>query len=132
MGDLSKLKYKSSWEEAVFKVMDNNPNVVRWGYEIVKIAYMKPMANNTFARRNYYPDIYVEYYDQDGKFIKEVVEIKPLKQTKPSRARRPEVKLYENYTHMVNLSKWEQAEKWCRARGIKFSIMTEKSIFKRS
>lgn len=131
IGDLSKLKYKSSWEESVFKLLDNNPNIIRWGYEIIKIPYMKPLLNNTFVKRNYYPDLYVEYKDREGKFVREIVEIKPLKQTKPSKSRKYDVKIYENYIHLVNLSKWEQAEKWCLHNGIKFSIMTEKSIFKR-
>lgn len=131
IGDISKLKYKSSWEESVFNMLDNNPNIIKWGYEIIKIPYMKPMMNNTFVKRNYFPDLYVEYIDREQKYIREIVEIKPLKQTQPSKAKRYDVKIYENYVHIVNLSKWEQAEKWCNHNGIKFSIMTEKSIFKR-
>lgn len=131
IGDERKLKFKSSWEEKAFMLCDNNPNIIRWGYEIIPISYMKPLGNNRFKPSKYYPDLYVEYYNKSGDFIKEIVEIKPLKQTKKSRARKPEIRLQENYTHLVNMTKWQAAEAWCNHHGIKFSVATEKSIFGR-
>lgn len=130
IGDLSKLLFKSSWEENMFNFCDNNINITKWGYEIFEIPYMKPM-DNFFKPAKYYPDLYIEYYDKDKNFIKELLEIKPLKQTKPSRSKRPLVKLMENQTYRVNTAKWEAANKWCKDRGIKFSIITEKSVFGR-
>lgn len=130
IGDPEKLLYKSSWEQEVFRLCDNNPNIIKWGYEIYGIKYLKPVDGG-LKMSIYYPDLYVEYFDKDQNFNKEIIEIKPNKQTKPSRAKKTIVKLQENYTYIVNSAKWDAADKWCRQRGIKFSIMTEKSIFNR-
>lgn len=129
-GDLNKLLYKSSWEENMFNFCDNNINIVRWGYEIIEISYMKPVEKG-FKPSKYYPDLYVEYFDKDKNFIREVLEVKPLKQTKTSRSKKPLIKLAENYVVKVNHAKWDAAQKWCLDRGIKFSVITEKSIFSR-
>lgn len=131
LGDPTVLVYKSSWEQKAFEMCDNNPNIVGWGYEIIPIPYMKPVYGG-YKKTFYLPDLYVEYWDKENNFIREVVEIKPMKQTKASKARKAGVKLHENYTYAVNLAKWEAAEQWCGIRGIKFSIVTENSIFKRN
>lgn len=133
LGDVTKIMYRSSWELNAFKMLDGNPNISGWASEEIAIPYAKPMLNNGqvyYIKANYYPDLYVEYTDADGKFMKELIEIKPKKQTKPSRARNHLNKMNENYTFAVNKHKWEAARLWCESRDIKFSIVTEKSIFK--
>lgn len=129
MGDERKLIYKSSWEERVFQLCDNNPSILKWGYEIIPIKYVKPLVGNKTRISTYWPDLYVEYVNRHGEHIRELVEVKPMKQTKPSKARKAAVRMQENYTHMVNMLKWEAAEGWCAQHGIKFSIATEQSIF---
>lgn len=129
IGDPTKLIYKSSWEENAFEMCDNNPNIIKWGYEIVKIPYMKPVENNNIQLSYYFPDLYLEYYDKDKNYNKEIIEIKPLKQTRPSRSKNTLVRMQENYIALVNHAKWEAANNWCMSRGIKFSVLTEKSLF---
>lgn len=129
IGNIKLLLYKSSWEENVFKFIDNNPNIIKWGYEIIKIPYMKPVPGG-YRKSNYFPDLYIEYFDKHKNFNREVLEIKPLKQTRPTKARKPLVRLQENYVFVVNCAKWEAAEQWCTHRGMKFSVITEKTIFK--
>lgn len=128
MGDPSKLLYKSGWEETAFIMCDNNPNIIRWGYEIIPIKYNKPIGSS-FKTTYYLPDLYVEYFDRDKNFIKEVIEIKPKNQTVPSKRRKAGVRLAENYAYVVNRAKWDAAEAWCTSRGIKFSILTENGLF---
>jgi hypothetical protein len=129
IGDVNKIFYRSSYELTAFQFLDNNPNVKKWGSEIIAIPYLKPTADGSFKKANYFPDLYVEYVDRNNNYIKEIFEIKPEKQTKPSSAKRQKVRVAENFTYMVNQMKWDAAQKWCNARGIKFSIIAEKSLF---
>lgn len=126
--------YRSSWEKHFFKFLDMNENVIAWASEPVAIPYMKPIIgkNNKpgFRKAKYYPDVYVEYKDKDGNMKREMIEIKPLKQLRPSRSKKTQRRLQENYVYSVNKSKWAAAEKWCQKQQIEFKIMTEKSIFK--
>jgi len=133
LGNVEDIVYRSSWELNAFKMLDGNPNITGWASEEIAIPYAKPMFNSGklyYIEALYYPDLYVEYTDKDGNFVKELIEIKPKKQTRPSRARNYVNKLNENYTFEVNKHKWEAAMKWCEKRDIKFSIVTEKTIFR--
>lgn len=135
IGDLADIVYRSSWEEHAFKFLDNNPNVIHWAAEPLPIAYLKPVPRSRqypegFRPANYFPDLFVEYVNRDGTVIKELIEIKPLKQTKRSRSKKESVRLQEDYVHAVNHAKWNAAKAWCEKYGIKFSILTEKSLFR--
>jgi hypothetical protein len=131
--DIDNVIYRSSWEKRFFEVLDNNPYVLVWASEPEAIPYMKPMVNRDgkmyLKPANYFPDIYVEYVS-DGILKKEMIEIKPEKQTKPSRRKNPKTKLQENYVLSVNTAKWSAATEWCKAKGITFRIFTENSLFK--
>jgi hypothetical protein len=129
IGDPAKLLYKSSWEQNAFFMCDNNPNIVRWGYELVAIQYAKPIGAS-FKITTYFPDLYLEYFDRDRNFIKEMLEVKPEKQSRPSKSKNPKTRLYENYVYQVNKAKWLSAKKWCNDRGIKFTVITENGLFK--
>lgn len=128
MGDPKKLMYKSSWEQHAFMMCDNNPNIVRWGYEIYPIQYPKPVGAS-FKITTYFPDLYLEYFDKNQNFIKEILEVKPKAQTQPSKRRKTETRLYENYVYLVNMAKWKAAKAWCSLRGIKFTVITEIGLF---
>lgn len=128
LGDVEKLEFKSSFEEQAFKFCDNNFNVLFWGYEIIPIKYLKPVKNG-YKPSIYIPDLYLEYINKENCVIKELIEIKPIKQTKKSRSTNSLRKIQENYVYEVNIAKWQAAEKWCNKNGIKFSVATEKSIF---
>lgn len=133
LGELSEITYRSSWELKMFRFLDSNPYVLAWASEPVAIPYMKPVIVNgkpAMKKARYFPDIYVEYVDNDGKENKEMIEIKPLKQTKKSRAKDSKIRIQENYTLAVNMAKWEAAREWCALRNITFKISTEKSIYK--
>lgn len=130
MGDFENIIIRSSWELRVFQFCDNNPNVLRWGSEEIAIPYMKPFPGG-YKPANYYPDLYVEYNDREGNLIKELIEVKPEKFTKASRSRNSATKAFENMQYIVNMAKFTAASNWCEREGVKFSVLSEKSIFRK-
>lgn len=130
IGNPDNIVIRSSWERDAFIFCDNNPNILRWCSEEIEIPYMLPLPNGNVRKAKYYPDLFVEYRDVDGNLHREVIEIKPKKQTRPSRARNPKTKMMENAAFMKNCLKWEAAEQWCKQRGITFKILHEGDQFK--
>ncbi len=130
LGNPDEIIIRSSWELRVFQFCDNNENVLRWGSEEIAIPYMKPFPGG-FKPARYFPDLYVEYMDRDGKLNRELIEIKPEKFTRASRARNGTTKMFENAQYVVNMAKFTAADNWCKKNGIKFSVVSEKSIFRK-
>ena len=71
-------------------------------------------------------DVKVKF--KNGKTI--LVEIKPESQTQPPKQpkRKSQKYIKEVMTYAKNISKWEQAEKYCQVRGWEFKIFTEKTL----
>lgn len=130
--------YKSSWEMQVFYALDINPNVLYWGYEPLEIYYYNPRYLKYSV---YYPDILCHIRMDSGVEQKILIEIKPTKYTvmpkKPNppkentpakweRFRRSQIN-YENNLkdYMVNLAKWEAAQRWCQKNGVMWRILNE-------
>lgn len=130
MGDPTNIVYRSSWELDAFLFCDNNPNVLQWSSEEIAIPYAVPTTSGGIRPARYYPDLYMEYVTKSGKLCKDLIEIKPFKQTRPSRSRNPKTKMMENAVHAKNELKWEAARVWCHQRGITFRIINEKQQFK--
>lgn len=130
LGDKEKVVYRSSWEYDAFKFCDNNPHILKWASEEIAIPYALPTPNGGMRKANYYPDLFLVYKDKAGNMHKEVIEIKPKKQTRPSQARKASTKMMENAVYFKNCLKWEAAEKWCKQRGIVFKILHEGDQFK--
>lgn len=84
----------------------------------------------------YYPDIIAKIKTNEG-VKKYIIEVKPLKQTKPpvkpknSNAKR--VKRYNNemLMYIKNVDKWEATESFCKKKGYEFKIITETDLFNR-
>jgi len=131
LGDPDKVIFRSSWEQEAFKILDLNPKVVAWASEEIAIPYPKPLPDGTgdYTIAQYYPDLFVAKEETNGDVTREIIEIKPYKQTQASRARKPQQRLQEEYELIVNRHKWAAAEKWCKQYGITFRIMTEKDMF---
>jgi hypothetical protein len=128
-GDLQNIVYRSSWELEAFEFCDNNPNVIKWSSEEIVIPYAMPTESGGVRAAKYFPDLYMEYKRRDGKISRDLIEIKPHKQTKVSKSRNPKNKMYENAVHMKNQLKWEAARGWCAQNGMTFRILTEKEQF---
>ena len=126
MGDINKIRYMSSWELSLHMFLDNNPNVLRWASEPIGIPYIKPTDQ---LQHKYYPDYYVEYIDAKGEMHKEIIEVKPHKQTINSRTRNRKNKLYEDIQLAVNTAKWTAAQSFCKKNNFTFRLLTEKQMF---
>lgn len=123
LGDPTKVRYMSSWELRMFQFLDNNPNILKWGSEEIKIPYIKPTDKKVHM---YWPDFFIIYKDKQGRIKQELIEVKPLKQTKPPRKN---ASMYEKLTYAVNCSKWQAAAEWCKQNNVEFRLLTEKQIY---
>ena len=114
---------------------DTHPDVLAWQSEEVVIGYRDPADGPTGKIRRYFPDFVVKYKDKDGKIQVQMIEVKPLAQTKPPN--RPKTKkgqaryISEVATYIKNEAKWKAAKSFCAARGWTFQVMTEKQIYGR-
>lgn len=86
------------------------------------IPYLSPLDNKV---HRYFPDFFVEYLDKDGNLLKEIVEVKPLHESEERFAKNDRSK----DALAVNEAKWKSASIFCEQRGMKFRVLTEKSIF---
>lgn len=115
--------YRSSWEWAIMNMCDNNPSILRWASESVKIPYRDPLTGKYTI---YVPDFFVNYADRDGKSHAELWEVKPASQTIKEKVGRNKV----NQAHYIkNLAKWEAARAWCKQQNILFRVISENEIF---
>lgn len=126
VGDINKIRYMSSWELSTHSFFDNNQRVLKWSSEGICIPYIKPTDGKI---HKYYPDYWIEFINTDGEIIQEVIEVKPLAQTRIPRTNNKH-RLYEQITFAVNTAKWEACVAWCNKNNMTFRILTEKSIFK--
>ena len=130
--------YKSRWEKKVFYAMDINPYVLKWGYECIEIYYHHPIYQSFTV---YYPDIFCRVKNERDKEEKILIEIKPAKMcVLPKQPKIPTNKTkqtWERYQramkrhqnackdYVINMAKWEAAQKWCIKRGITWRILNE-------
>lgn len=126
VGDVTKIRYMSSYELEMHKFLDGNTNVLKWASEEIAIPYLKPTDGQW---HKYYPDYWVQYVNKDGEIKHELIEVKPAAQTRAPR-RNHKHALYEQLTYAVNVAKWEAATRFCREKDWTFRIVTERSIFK--
>lgn len=116
-------KYRSSWEFAFMNFCDNNPHVIKWASEAIKIPYRNPFTGKNTI---YVPDFFIAYIDADGKQHAELIEVKPKNQSSLTEAKRNKL----NRAHAVlNQIKWEAALAWCKQNGIRFRVVNEDDIF---
>ena len=115
-------KYRSGWELTFMRFCDNNPNVISWGSECVRIPYKNPFTGkDTF----YVPDFLVSYQTAAGTKKAELIEIKPRSQVTLEVARSQRDKA----AVVLNMAKWAAAKLWCAKMGCTFRILTEEDIF---
>lgn len=128
-GDITKIRFMSSWELHMDKFLDNNPNILRWSSEAFAIPYVKPTDGKV---HKYWPDYWVEYRNKHGEIVQEVWEVKPESQTKQpkTRGKKKKTQIRESINYAVNVAKWEAATQFCSKYGMKFRIISENAMFK--
>jgi hypothetical protein len=124
IGDSTKIIGRSSWEFMLFKWLDSTPAVMRWASEEFSIPYLSPLDNKV---HQYYPDAFVIYKDSTGLLRKEIIEIKPYKETVLT----PKASEQDKLALLVNHAKWKAAERFATQQGSTFRILTERSLFQK-
>jgi len=126
-GDPNNIICRSSWERRFCNYCDLNESIIEWGSEEFFIPYISPVDNRV---HRYYPDFIIKIKEQSGKVKTYVIEVKPLKQTKPpaKKSRVTKSYIHECTTYAVNQAKWKAAKEFCDDRMIEFKIITEKEL----
>lgn len=122
VGKDTNITYRSSWELHMFDLLDNHPNIISWGAEVLSIKYMHPILRVT---KSYIPDLFMQYIDAQGRKHTEIVEVKPYSQTNPKFAKSK----YDQEQVVINDAKWQYARAFCKKNGLGFRVITEKDIF---
>jgi hypothetical protein len=114
--------YRSSWEWAFMNFCDANDQVVQWASEPVRIPYRHPL---TGKMTTYVPDFIITYRGPNNTLVGELVEIKPKKQSMLE----DRMKDRDRAVVAINYCKWDAAQRWAKANGLKFRVITEDQIF---
>lgn len=122
VGDVRQIFWRSSWEYKFMLWLDKNNAVLRWGSESLAIPYINPLDNKV---HKYYPDMIIMYIDNSGQVKKEIIEIKPYKQTVAT----PKMSERDKLAVIVNQAKWKYAAEWAQRNGAEFRILTERNLF---
>lgn len=122
LGNPANIIFRSSWEVRLFQWLDRTPAVMQWASEEFSIPYLSPADN---AVHQYFPDALVIYKDKFGNLKKEIVEIKPYKETVLT----PRATDRDKYALMINQAKWKAAARFAELQGMTFRVITEKSMF---
>jgi hypothetical protein len=115
--------YRSSWEWKFMNFCDQDPRILKWASEAIKIPYKDP-----FTGRNtvYVPDFFIQYADKNGIMNVDLIEVKPQSQTLIERAGKNRNNQLQWAKNQV---KWRAAQNWCSRQGIKFRVLTENDLF---
>jgi hypothetical protein len=116
-------RYRSGWEHAFMRFLDNNDHVVNWASESLSIPYRNPV---TGKQSLYVPDFLITYRNKNNQLIAELVEIKPKKQS----VIESKMSAREGAVVAVNYAKWDAATKWARRNGLTFRVITEDDMFR--
>jgi len=115
-------RYRSGWELAFMRFLDNNDNVMQWASESIQIPYRNPV---TGKQSIYVPDFLITYKTRQNTLIAEGIEIKPKKQS----VIESKMSNRDRMVVAINYAKWDQATKWCKRNGLKFRVITEEDMF---
>jgi len=132
-------RYKSNLEERMMWYLDNNQNVIGWGYEKNTIYYKKPIFVNWKLHHvedhRYIIDYWCEVKNKDdGKVTKFLIEVKSHEHTKPPvRPKKMTQKAQRRYMHdcmtyAINQNKWMFAKEYAKTKGWNFVIITDKDL----
>lgn len=122
IGNVNKIIFRSSWELHFFKWLDANDSVLKYGSEELSIPYISPLDGRV---HRYFPDLIILYKHKDGSIRKEIIEIKPFKETVPT----PKMSERDKQVLAVNMAKWQAAGEFANMYGATFRVVTEKTLW---
>ena len=117
--------YRSGLELEYFKILDKNPNVIKWGSEEVVVPYF---FENKWHK--YYVDLFAIFKFGDT-LKKYFIELKPYSQTiepKANKRKKQASILYEAHQWAKNQAKWKAALSYAEKNGWEFHVLTEKDL----
>ena len=129
VGNIHEITLRSSWEVKFCRYCDENPSVIQWNSEGVKVPYW---SSKDQKNRTYHVDFLIKVKTVDGGFETLLIEIKPYKQTlKPTKRKnqRMESFINESETYQVNMDKWLHANEYAKERNWKFIVLTENELY---
>ena len=118
-GDSKEVFYRSSWELACCKFLDEDARVEWWNSEEFVVPYWSDLDKK---RHRYFVDFAVKW--KTG--MTTLIEVKPKRQTQPPKKKN----LQETYTFVRNMNKWEAADQVAKDNGWEFVIWTEEELKK--
>jgi hypothetical protein len=126
VGDPENIIYRSLWELAFMRRLDESPKVLAWASEETYISYFNPI-DKKFHR--YYPDFFVTMDTDHGR--KNIIfEIKPkkysIKPEKPAKINREYKKNLVIY--LINEAKWKYAREYAKRNNAEFQVLTEEHL----
>lgn len=127
-GDPTQIVYRSGWELKLMLYLDSRPEIVSWCSEEIIIPYRSPIDGKI---HRYFPDFLVTKINREGKKETTLIEVKPSKQTvepKKSKGKSNKVFMAEVFEWGKNKAKWAAAKEYCKDRGWRFEIFTEKEL----
>ena len=126
-GDPNNIFYRSGWELKLMFKLDHNPNVIWWRSEELALPYRSPVDGKI---HRYFPDFIVHLKNKEGNLETLMIEVKPKNQTLEPKKQDKMSKKYlrEVFTWGINQAKWKSAEEYCRDRGWRFCLFTEKEL----
>lgn len=130
-GNPAEIVFRSAWERTFMEYCDRRPDVIKWSSEELIVPYYFP-GDRKWHR--YFPDFLLNVRTKTGEIQTWLVEIKPVRQTRKPAAVSPKSKrpqLREAIEYARNVSKWKAAETFCKAKGWRFVILTEKDLYPR-
>jgi len=86
------------------------------------IPYRHPFTGKNTV---YIPDFLIFYVDKNQVQHREVIEIKPSKETTMENARSTR----DRAAVAVNWAKWSAARAWCQQQGLVFRVVSENDIY---
>lgn len=122
VGNCNNIMARSSWELKFFMFLDNSNAVLKWCSEEFSIPYIKPTDGRV---HQYFPDVFVIYLDKEGNQHKEIIEIKPLKETILTERSTQ----HDKMAYIINQAKWEAARAFALSKGAIFRVATEVELF---
>ena len=126
-GDPTNIIYRSLWEFKLMKYLDSHDDVLQWASEEFAIPYRSPIDGRM---HRYFPDFWVEKINKNGALEQVVIEVKPQKHIDPPKEPKRKTRRYmgELARHAINQRKFQVAEEFCRKKGMKFQLITEKEL----
>lgn len=122
MGNPLRIVARSRWELVYMNALDSSNMVAKWISEpkTLNIKYLSPLDRKVHV---YWPDFLVQYTDNSI----EILEVKPMKESSLSAAK----STYDKLMFVKNIAKWQAAEKFAKAIGARFRVITEQQLFAR-